>query len=317
MRMNYRRLGDAGIKLSEIALGGWMTFGNSLDMDRARRIFDRAFDVGINLFDTANGYAAGKCEEVFGELLHQRRRSSYVLATKVFFPMGQGPNDRGLSRKHVFEQCHASLRRLKMDYIDIYQCHRWDEEVTMEELVRAMDDLIRQGKVLYWGFSEWDVERIEEALRVCGERYYRPASSQPGYSLLRRGPEEKVFPLTDKAGIGNLSFSPLAQGALSGKYKPGEPFPADSRAADDRANMFIKRYVGDANILEKVQKLAPIAREHNCSMSQLAIAWVLRRPEVTSVITGATRPEQVTENAEASGIKLDEPTCRRMEELLA
>ncbi|WP_428937713.1 aldo/keto reductase family protein [Fontivita pretiosa] len=315
--MNYRRLGDAGIRLSEIGLGGWMTFGSTLDMDRARAIFNRAFDAGINFFDTANAYADGRCEQVWGEILQDRRRSDYVLATKVYFPMGNGPNDRGLSRKHIMEQCHASLRRLRTDYIDLYQCHRWDENVTMEELVRAMDDLIHQGKVLYWGFSEWPIEQIEQALQTCGDRYYRPKSSQPGYSLLRRGPEEKLFALTSRAGIGNVTFSPLAQGTLSGKYKPGEPFPADSRAADDRANMFIKRFVGDPEILRKVQKLSSIAQEHHCSTAQLAIAWCLRRPEVTSVITGATKPEQVTENAEASGIKLDEATIRRMEELLA
>ncbi|HEY7089971.1 MAG TPA: aldo/keto reductase family protein [Tepidisphaeraceae bacterium] len=315
--MNYRRLGDSGIKLSEVGLGGWMTFGHSLDMDRARAIFDKAFEVGINFFDNSNAYAKGKCEEVWGELLADRRRSSYVLATKVFFPMADGPNDRGLSRKHIMEQCHASLKRLRTDYIDIYQCHRYDEESSVEEIVRAMDDLIHQGKIIYWGFSEWPVERVEEALRFCGDTYYKPKSSQPGYSLLRRDPEKRLFSLCAKAGIGQVTFSALAQGTLSGKYKPGQAFPADSRAADTRSNMFIKRYVDDANILQKVQKLEPIAREHNCSMSQLALAWVLRRPEVTSVISGATKPTQVTENAEASGIKLDEATCRKMEELLA
>jgi aryl-alcohol dehydrogenase-like predicted oxidoreductase len=314
--MLYRRLGDAGIKLSEIGLGGWMTFGATLDMARAAAIFHRAFECGINFFDTANGYGKGQCEQVWGQLLKDRRRSSFVLATKVFSPMGDGPNDRGLSRKHIFEQCHASLKRLQTDYLDIYQCHRFDDETTVEELVRAMDDLIHQGKILYWGFSEWPIDRIEQTLQFCGDRYYRPASSQPGYSLLRRGPEEQVFGLCAKAGIGQLTFSPLAQGTLSGKYKPREAFPAGSRAADDRSNMFIRKYVDDAATLEKVQKLAPIAREHHCSMAQLAIAWVLRRSEVTSVITGATRPEQITENAEASGIKLDEATARRMEEVL-
>ena len=316
--MNYRRLGTTGIKLSEIGLGGWMTFGSTLDMDRARAIFDRAFEVGINFFDTANAYARGKCEEVWGQVLvPNHRRSDYVLATKVFFPMGDGPNDRGLSRKHIMEQCHASLKRLNTDYIDIYQCHRHDENTTIEETVRAMDDLIRQGKILYWGFSEWPVEKIEEALQFCSDRYYRPASSQPGYSLLRRGPEEKVFPLCAKAGIGQVTFSPLSQGVLTGKYKPGQPLPADSRAADDRANMFIKKHMDDRDMLEKVQKLAPIAAEHHCSMAQLAIAWILRRSEVSSVITGATKPQQVSENAEASGVNLDEATARRMEEILS
>src|SRR5262245_55262118 len=197
--MLYRRLGDAGIKLSEIGLGGWMTFGSTLDMERARAIIDRAFDSGINFFDNANAYARGKCEQVWGEILKDHRRSDYVLATKVFFPMGDGPNDRGLSRKHIMEQCHASLQRLQTDYVDIYQCHRFDEESTAEELVRAMDDLIHQGKIVYWGFSEWKVEQIEKVLQFCGDRYYRPASSQPGYSLLRRGPEKEVFALCAKA----------------------------------------------------------------------------------------------------------------------
>jgi aryl-alcohol dehydrogenase-like predicted oxidoreductase len=314
--MNYRRLGDSGIKLSEIGLGGWMTFGNTFDIDRARKIFDRAFEVGINFFDNADVYANGKCEQVWGQILKDRRRSEYVLATKAFFPMGDGPNDRGLSRKHLFEECHASLKRLATDYIDLYQCHRWDESVTMEEVVRAMDDLIRQGKVLYWGFSEWPVEQVEQCLRFCGDTYYKPKSSQPCYNLLHRVPEAKLFPLCAKAGIGQVVFSPLAQGVLSGKYKPGQPYPADSRAADDRANIFMKRLT-DADILQKVQKLAAIATEHRCSMSQLALAWALRRPELTSVITGATKPEQVADNAEASGIKLDDATIRRMEELTA
>lgn len=315
--MNYRQLGDAGMRVSEIGLGGWLTSGNSVEMDRTRKIFDKAFEVGINFFDTANQYAAGKCEEVWGEVLTGRRRSSYVLATKVFFPMADGPNDRGLSRKHIFEQCHESLRRLQTSYIDLYQCHRWDETVQMEEVVRAMDDLIKQGKVLYWGFSEWPVEQIEQALKVCGDSYYKPKSSQPRYNLLEREWEKQAFPLCAKSGIGQVVFSPMAQGVLSGKYKPREPLPATSRAVDDRANMFIKRYLSQPDLLEKIQKLAPIARDHNCTMGQLALAWALRRKEVSSLIMGASRPEQVTENAEASGIKLDDETIRRMEEIVA
>jgi voltage-dependent potassium channel beta subunit len=315
--MQYRRLGDAGIKLSEIGLGGWLTFGNAIEQKQAQDVMSAAFERGINFFDSANAYARGKSEEAWGELLRERPRSSYVLATKVFFPMGDGPNDRGLSRKHVMEQCHASLRRLGTDYIDLYQCHRHDEQTPMEETVRAMDDLIHQGKVLYWGFSEWPVEKVEECLQICGDRYYKPKSSQPRYSLVERDWEPTLFPLCHRAGIGQVVFSPLAQGVLTGKYKPGKPLPADSRAADDRQNQFIKRYVDDKALLEKVQRLHAIAGDLHCTMSQLALAWCLRRPEVTSCIIGATRPQQIAENAEASGIRLDDATVRRVEDVLA
>jgi len=315
--MQYRRLGDAGIKLSEISLGGWLTFGNAVDMDRGRQIMAKAFDCGINFFDSANVYAGGKCEEYWGELLRDRKRSDYVLATKVFFPMGKGPNDKGLSRKHIMEQCHASLRRLKTDYIDLYQCHRFDEEAPLEETIRAMDDLVHQGKIIYWGFSEWPAEGIEKCLQICGDRYYKPKGSQPSYSLLQRKVEENVMPLCHRAGIGQVVFCPLAQGVLTGKYKPGQPFPADSRAVDDRQNMFIKAAVENRGMLEKVQRLESVAREHECTMAQLALAWILRRPEVTSCIIGASKPGQVAENAEASGIKLDDATIARMEEIVS
>ena len=315
--MQYRRLGDAGVKLSEIGLGGWLTFGNAIEQKQAQDVMDAAFDRGINFLDSANAYARGKSEEAWGELLAGRPRSSYVLATKVFFPMGEGPNDRGLSRKHIMEQCHASLRRLRTEYIDLYQCHRHDPETPLEETVRAMDDLIRQGKVVYWGFSEWPVEQVEQCLRLCGDRYYKPKGSQPRYNALERDWESTLFPLCQGAGIGQVVFSPLAQGVLTGKYKPGTPPPAGSRATDDRQNQFIKRYVENPDLLAKVQRLRAIADEHHCSMSQLALAWCLRRPEVTSCIIGATRPQQIAENAEASGIKLDEATVRRVEEVLA
>jgi len=314
--MNYRRLGDTGVKLSEVGLGGWLTFGNVVEQEQGRAIVNKAFEVGINFFDTANVYAGGRCEKGWGVLLKERRREEYVLATKVFFPMGPGVNERGLSRKHVFEQCHASLRRLRTDYIDLYQCHRFDTETPMEETVRAMDDLIRAGKVLYWGFSEWPVEKIEEGLRACGDRYYKPKSSQPHYNMIHRQPEEGVLPLCAKAGIGQVVFSPLAQGVLTGKYKPGQPLPASSRAADPRQNHFIKRLVEDRTLLERVHRLEPLAVEQGCSLSQFALAWVLRRGEVTSCITGATRPEQVEENAEASGIELSDEAVGRIEEIL-
>lgn len=314
--MNYRRLGDAGMKLSEIGLGGWLTFGNAVEIEACRAIFDKAFEVGINFFDNANGYAAGKCEEMWGHVLKDRPRDSYVLATKVFAPMGPDVNQRGLSRKAIMEQCHASLRRLQSDHIDLYQCHRHDPDTPMEETVRAFDDLIRQGKVIYWGFSEWPVEKVEEALRVCGDRYYKPKGSQPRYSAINRQWEKELFPLCHQAGIGQVVFSPLAQGALTGKYKPGEPVPEDSRAADARQNKFIGKFLTE-EILAKVQKLRPIADELSCTIAQLALAWCLRRPEVTSCITGASRPQQVEDNAKASDVKLNEETVRRIDETLA
>ncbi len=314
--MQYRRLGDSGIKLSEIGLGGWLTFGNAIEKAAGKKLFDKAFDAGINFFDTANGYAAGKCEESWSELLKIRRRSTYVLATKLFFPMGSGPNERGLSRKHIFEQCEASLKRLKLDYIDLYQCHRYDAETPLEETVRAMDDLIHQGKILYWGFSMWSPEQIEACLKICGDRYYKPKSSQPLYNAINRDAETKVFPLSHQAGIGQVVFSPLAQGVLSGKYKPGAAAPKDSRATDDRSNQWIKPMVADENLLVKVQNLAKVAEQLQCTMPQLALAWILRRKEVTSCIIGATKPSQIEENAKASDIKLDEATIARIDEIL-
>jgi aryl-alcohol dehydrogenase-like predicted oxidoreductase len=316
--MQYRRLGDAGVKLSEIGLGGWLTFGNALATDNARAVMDRAFDLGVTFFDSANAYAKGGCEEVWGNLLAGRRRDGYVLATKVYFPMADGPNDRGLSRKHIMEQCHASLHRLRTDYIDLYQCHRFDVDTPLEETVRAMDDLVRQGKVLYWGFSEWTADQIEQCLRICSEgSHYRPKGSQPRYSLIDRKIERDVMPLCKTAGIGQVVFSPLAQGILTGKYKPGQPLPAGSRAADDRQNMFIRERVSDRALLEKVQRLVPVAQELGVTLSQLALAWVLRRAEVTSCIIGATRPDQLDDNAKASGLQLDAATVRKLEEILS
>jgi aryl-alcohol dehydrogenase-like predicted oxidoreductase len=315
--VQFRRLGDSGLKLSEIGLGGWLTFGNVLTGDAARAVLDKALDLGINFLDNANVYSGGGAEEAWGEMLAGRARSSYVLATKVFFPMGKGPNDQGLSRKHIMEQCHASLKRLRTDYIDLYQCHRHDDNTPLEETVRAMDDLIHQGKVLYWGFSEWPVEQVERCLKICGDRYYMPRSSQPRYNLLARDWERELFPLCAKVGIGQVTFSPLAQGVLSGKYKPGQTPPPESRARDDRQNQFIKRTLEMPDVLSKVQRLSAIAHELDVTVSQLALAWILRRSEVTSCIVGATRPQQLEENAEASGIVLEPAVVQRVEEIFA
>ena len=314
--MKYRRLGNAGIKLSEIGLGGWLTFGKTTDETAGRALIETAFEQGINFYDTANVYAQGACEAMWGELLRPYPRSSYVLASKVYFPMGDGPNDRGLSRKHIMEQCEASLKRLGTDYIDLYQCHRYDDETPLEETLRAMDDLVHQGKILYWGFSCWPADRIREALRLCGERLYAPVSSQPHYNLLMRDIEAEVLPACNELGIGQVVFSPLEQGILTGKYRPGEPFPEGSRAGDERQNHFIKDKAQDPDVLAHVQKLWDVAEEAGVTMSQLALAWILQKQGVTSCITGASRPEQIVDNCQASGLTLDDAQMKRIDELV-
>ena len=316
--MKYRKLGNSGTVISEIGLGGWLTFGNALTQDTAREVMDAAFDLGITFLDNANAYAKGKCEEVWGELLADRPRDEYVLATKVFFPMGDKPTQRGLGRKHVMEQCEASLRRLRTDHIDLYQCHRYDEETPLAETVRAMDDLVRQGKIVYWGFSQWTPEQVRDCLELCDrEGFDRPKGSQPHYNAIARDWESELFPLCHENGIGQVCYSPLAQGVLTGKYKPGEPLPGSSRAKDDRQNQFIGDMTKDSDLLERVQQLQPIAEENGCTMAQLALAWALRRPEVSSLIVGATKPKQLRDNAEASGIELDEETIEAIDSALA
>ena len=315
--MNYRRLGDAGVKVSEIGLGGWLTFGKAMDDAVAEKVMGTALDLGINFLDSANAYGQGACESCWGRLLKGRRRAAVVLATKVFFGMDSGVNDKGLSRKHILEPCHASLGRFQTEYIDLYQCHRHDPETPVEETVRAMDDLIRQGKVLYWGFSQWPVEVIAECLQICERRgYAKPKSSQPDYNAISRWIEGSVMPLCHRNGIGQVVYSPLAQGILSGKYMPGRKLPEGSRATDERQNMFMKGLVSDEKLLERVQKLAPVAKEAGLTMSQLALAWILRRAEVSSAIIGASRPEQVEENVKASGVKLDAAVIKVVDGLM-
>lgn len=314
--MKYRRLGSAGVKLSEIGLGGWLTFGHIHDKRSGQAIMDTAFDCGINFFDTANAYAAGDCESLWGSLLKPFTRSSYVLATKVYFPMGEGPNDGGLSRKHIMEQCEASLERLETDYIDLYQCHRYDDETPLEETIRAMDDLVHQGKILYWGFSCWPAGKIREAFEICGERLYAPVSSQPHYNMLMRDLEKEVLPTCREHGVGHVVFSPLEQGLLTGKYKPGQPLPAGSRAGDDQQNMWIKDLVSDQRVLEHVDRLREVAGDIGCTLGQLALAWILQKPEIASCITGATNQAQVVENCKASGIEFSEEQLARIEDII-
>ncbi|WP_456276218.1 aldo/keto reductase family protein [Bacillus sp. AK128] len=314
--MQYRKLGRTGLKVSEISLGSWLTYGNSTEKDTATKVIDRAYDLGINSFDTANVYVTGEAEKIVGEALAKYPRESYVLATKVFWPMGEGPNDRGLSRKHVFEQLHASLKRLKMDYVDIYYCHRYDPETPVDETLRTIDDMVRQGKVLYVGVSEWTAAQIVEGLGAS-DRYLldRIVVNQPQYHMFNRYIETDVLPTSEKNGISQIVFSPLAQGVLTGKYRRGQALPEGSRAVDPNSNMFMNPYLQD-DVLEKVEQLEGLAKEIGISLSQLALAWILRHPGVASALVGASKPEQIEENAKATGVKLSSDIVNKIEEIL-
>jgi aryl-alcohol dehydrogenase-like predicted oxidoreductase len=309
--MRYRQLGSSDLQVSEIALGSWLTYGGGVERDRAEACVHKAFEVGINFIDTANVYSGGKAEEFLGEVLDGRPRDSYVLATKLFFPMPNG--DRGLSREQVFKQIDASLARLRTEYVDLYQCHRYDENTPLEETMQALSEVVRQGKARYLGFSEWKPEQIKAALELPGVEKF--VSSQPEYSLLWRKPEREVIELCARNGISQIVWSPLAQGVLTGKYRPGEAPPEGSRAASDRMGNFIQNYLRD-DVLEAVDGLRPIADRLGITMAQLALAWVLREPNVASAIVGASRPEQVEDNAAASGIELDDETLREIDAAL-
>lgn len=315
--MEFRNLGRSGLKISEIAYGNWLTHGSQVEEDAAHACVRTALDEGITTFDTADVYAGTRAEEVLGRALKGQRREGLEIFTKVYWPTGPGVNDRGLSRKHIFESIHSSLRRLGTDYVDLYQAHRFDYETPLEETLRAFDDLVRQGKVLYVGVSEWRAEEIERALKIADEMGFdRIVSSQPQYSMLWRVIEEEVVPLCEREGVGQIVWSPIAQGVLTGKYKPGQPLPEGSRATDDKGGAdMIKRYLND-DLLTRVQELRPIADELGLSMAQLAIAWTLQNPNVSAAIVGATRPEQVTDNVKAAGVKLDADVMKRIDDVL-
>ena len=315
--MEYRRLGSTGMYVSEISYGNWITHGSQVESDAAIKCVKTAFAEGITTFDTADVYAGTKAETVLGKALKGIRRESYELFTKVYWPTGEGKNDRGLSRKHIIESCNASLKRLQTDHIDLYQAHRFDFETPLEETLSAFDDLIRAGKVHYIGFSEWNAEQIASALKIQDERgYNRFVSSQPQYSALWRVIEAEVVPLSLKEGIGQIVWSPMAQGVLSGKYLPGKKAPAGSRATDKKSGAgMISRWMRE-DVLTAVQKLKPIADEAGITMSQMAIAWVLQNPNVSSAIMGATTPKQVKENVKASGIKLSADTMKAIDKAL-
>ena len=303
--MEYRRLGSTGMYVSEISYGNWITHGSQVESEAAIKCVREALNQGITTFDTADVYANTKAEVVLAKALKGIRRESYELFTKVYWPTGPGKNDRGLSRKHIMESCHASLKRLNTDHIDLYQLHRFDFETPLEESLGALDDLVRQGKVMYVGFSEWTAEQIARGLKIQDQRgYNRFVSSQPQYSALWRVIEAEVVPLSQREGIGQIVWSPMAQGVLTGKYLPGKKAPAGSRATDKKSGAaMISRWMKD-DVLEAVQLLKPIAESVDLSMSQLALAWVLQNPSVSSAIMGATKPAQIKDNVKASGVKL-------------
>jgi aryl-alcohol dehydrogenase-like predicted oxidoreductase len=310
--MRYRRLGESELRVSEVGLGSWLTFGGGVERGRAVACIDAAFDAGINFFDTANVYAHGAAEEFLGEVLGGRPRDAYVLATKLFFPMS--PSDRGLSREQVHKQLDASLARLRTDYVDLYQCHRYDPETPLEETMQALSEVVRAGKARAIGFSEWTAGQIQAALDVPGAERF--VSSQPQYSLLWREPEREVIALCAASGISQIVWSPLAQGVLTGKYRPGKRPPEDSRMASGEMGWAMGRYSSDG-VLKRVERLRPIADRLEITLAQLALAWVLREPNVASAIVGASRPEQVRENAAASGVELDEATLREIDRVLS
>ncbi|HEU5418024.1 MAG TPA: aldo/keto reductase family protein [Streptosporangiaceae bacterium] len=315
--MEYRHLGRSGLKISEIAYGNWITHGSQVEEDAASACVAAALDEGITTFDTADAYAGTKAEEVLGRALHGVRRESLEIFTKVFWPTGAGQNDRGLSRKHIMESAHASLRRLQTDYVDLYQAHRYDHETPLEETMRAFDDLVRQGKALYIGVSEWRAEEITAALKIAEDMGFdRIVSNQPQYNMIWRVIEAEVVPLCEKEGIGQVVFSPIGQGVLTGKYRPGAAPPAGSRATDESGGAtFISRLMKD-DLLTRVQELKPVADEAGLTLAQLAVAWTLQNPNVSAAIIGATRPEQVRDNAGAAGVRLDPALMRRIDDIL-
>ncbi len=316
--MEFRRLGRSGLSVSEISYGNWITLWSQVEEVQGVACVKAALDAGISTFDTADVYANTRAEAVLGRALAGQRRESLEIFTKVYWPTGPGgPNDKGLGRKHILESANASLKRLQTDYVDLYQAHRFDKSVPLEETMLAFADLVRQGKVLYVGVSEWNAEQIAAGAELARELKVPFISNQPQYSMLWRVIEAEVVPASEKAGLSQIVWSPIAQGVLTGKYKPGQPPPAGSRATDEKSGAnFISRFLQNDELLRKVQDLQPIADEVGLSMAQLAIAWVLQNQNVASAIIGATRPEQVQENVKAAGVKLDADVLKKIDEAL-
>jgi voltage-dependent potassium channel beta subunit len=314
--MEYRRLGRSGLKISEITYGNWLTHGDQIDDDAAAACVQAALDEGVTTFDTADVYALGRAESALGKALTGQRREGLEIFTKVYWPTGDGMNDRGLSRKHIMESCHASLRRLGTDYLDLYQAHRFDYEAPLDEVVRAFDDLIRQGKVLYAGVSEWTSGEIRAAVTMQQELGLdRFVSSQPEYSMLWRVIEAEVVPTCRELGLSQIVWSPMAQGVLTGKYLPGQEHPQGSRATTSDGAEMMADYLTD-DVLTRVQQLRPVADDLGLTMAQLAVAWVLQNDNVAAAIVGASRPEQVRDNVKASGVRLEPEVMARIDDVL-
>ncbi|PRY34050.1 aldo/keto reductase family protein [Umezawaea tangerina] len=314
--MEFRRLGRSGLNISEISYGNWLTHGSQVEEEQAQACVRAALDAGITTFDTADVYANTKAESVLGRALAGERRESVEIFTKVFWPTGPGgPNDKGLGRKHILESANASLKRLQTDYVDLYQAHRFDRSVPLEETMLAFADLVRQGKVLYIGVSEWNAEQITRGAALARELNVPFISNQPQYSMLWRVIESQVVPASEREGVSQIVWSPIAQGVLTGKYLPGGEVPAGSRATDERGSKMIANLMRD-EVLTKVQELKPIAEEAGLTMAQLAVAWVLQNPNVASAIIGASRPEQVHENVKAAGVKLDAEVLEKIDKVL-
>ncbi|WP_410643114.1 aldo/keto reductase family protein [Amycolatopsis sp. lyj-346] len=315
--MEFRRLGRSGLNVSEISYGNWLTHGSQVEEDQARACIQAALDVGITTFDTADVYANTAAESVLGRGLKGRRRESLEIFTKVFWPTGpKGPNDKGLSRKHVMESAHASLKRLGTDYVDLYQAHRFDRHTPLEETMVAFADLVRQGKVLYVGVSEWTAEQISRGAALARELNIPLVSNQPQYNMLWRVIEEQVIPASEREGLSQIVWSPIAQGVLTGKYKPGQAYPEGSRATDEKGGADMVARFLDEDVLKRVAELEPLAEQAGLSLAQLAVAWVLQNPNVASAIIGASRPEQVHENVKAAGQKLDADLLTAIDEVL-
>ena len=314
--MEFRHLGGSGLKVSEIAYGNWITHGSQVENEQAKACVRAALEAGITTFDTADVYANTAAEAVLGDALRGERRESLEIMTKVYFPTGpQGPNDTGLSRKHIRESIDGSLRRLGTEYVDVYQAHRYDTETPLQETMEAFADLVRAGKVLYVGVSEWTAEQLREGHRLARELHVPFVSNQPQYSMLWRVIEDEVVPACEELGIGQVVFSPIAQGVLTGKYLPGHQPPEGSRATDPEGAVFVKRYLAD-DVLTRVQALRPLAGEAGLTLAQLAVAWVLQNRNVSAAIVGASRPEQLADTTKASGVRLDEDLLKRIDETL-
>jgi aryl-alcohol dehydrogenase-like predicted oxidoreductase len=314
--MEFRHLGRSGIQVSEIAYGNWITHGSQVAEEQATACVRAALDLGITTFDTADAYADTRAEAVLGHALEGERREGLEIFTKVYWPTGPGRNDRGLSRKHIMESIDGSLRRLKTDYVDLYQAHRYDEHTPLDETMEAFADIVHSGKALYLGVSEWRASEIRAGHELARELKIQLVSNQPQYSMLWRVIEAEIIPTCEELGIGQIVWSPMAQGILTGKYQPGQPPPPGSRATDETGAWFMRQFMND-EVLTRVQRLKPIAEQAGLTMAQLAIAWVLQNPNVSAAIVGATRPEQLEDNVKASGVRLDADLLKAIDDVLA